>query len=337
MILRTTWVGILLCVSCHAPPSTDVGTRNAAGMVPVTPTAVLADGGDAATIAWADAAGDAGAPPEPPTAPLGCAAASQVPGTEWVEESRATQSKNTGCGGNLPWLGHVFMTKKILAVDEGGVRDLRVRYEVVRDSHDDKLELEGRSLRFARTLAGPTIIDEGGVALPGWARDEMSIDGAEVSDALPWPIPTRELKRGELVSTLGPSVLALLTRSPVATLPKETGADYPQTLTATVRFEGQVAKDWGTARVFKAQVVASLGGAGMCHHWTSSWRIDGTLAFPPHADTLIEAHLHGTLETKEGLCQGCGKDRQRACPEVACGRGTFESTLSVRCAAATSP
>jgi hypothetical protein len=134
------------------------------------------------------------------------------------------------------------MTKKILATDDGGVTDLRLRYEIVRDTNDDKNDLEGHSLRLTRTIPAPTLFDESGILVPGWARDEVMFDGAEVSDALPWSIPKRELKHGELVPGLGPTVLALMTRTPAASLAKEAGSDYPQTMTVTVRFEGPMAR-----------------------------------------------------------------------------------------------
>jgi hypothetical protein len=50
----------------------------------------------------------------------------------WNEEIRATRAKSDQCfGEEAPWLGHVKLTRKVLATDAGGVTDLRVRYDLL--------------------------------------------------------------------------------------------------------------------------------------------------------------------------------------------------------------
>jgi hypothetical protein len=93
--LRGTLVGILLCLSCHAGPSTDVGARNAAVAVSVTPMAAPSDAGEAAPTGWADAAGDVGAPEPPATALVG-SAASRATRKKGREGSRARVAATDG-------------------------------------------------------------------------------------------------------------------------------------------------------------------------------------------------------------------------------------------------
>jgi hypothetical protein len=331
---RGTLVAALLSFSCHASSHADVDQRPA---VSVAELPVLVDASVAAEASASDAISSVDASAEPSDMPLDCSTAILVPGTEWNEEIRANRAKSGECyGEEVPWLGHVKLTRKVLAANAGDVTDLRVRYDLLRDVNDDRGELEGRSVRLVRALGRPTLFAEGGAALPSWAVDEVMLDGTDVSDALRWPIPERPLKLDEVVTSLVPSAVTLLTRR-VERSPEKNSTDWGRTQTITVRFAGLEERNWGKVRVFKASVRATFHGGGMCHHQTTTWGLEGTLAFPVHADRLVEARWRGAVETSEGLCQGCGKDHQEACPERPCGRGTFESSLLVSCMAPPSP